>query len=54
MDAAGQSLTINEARALADSVSEQEIGPLEELEGVLVGDAFDPQVQTLPREFDPS
>ena len=48
LGAGGQSLTVNEVRA---RLGEE---PIEELEGVLVGDAFDPQVQTLPREFDPS
>ena len=46
LGAGGQSLTVNEVRA---RLGEE---PIEELEGVLVGDAFDPQVQTLPRQFD--
>ena len=46
LGAGGQSLTVNEVRA---RLGEEAI---EELEGVLVGDAFDPQVQTLPRQFD--
>ena len=46
LQSGGQSLTINEVR---ERLGEE---PIEELEGVLVGDAFDAQVQTLPRQFD--
>ena len=51
MDAVGQSLTINEARNIANSISDVTIDNIDELDGVLYGDAFDAQVTTLPRDI---
>lgn len=45
LQSGGQSLTINEVR---ERLGEE---PIDELDGVLVGDAFDARVTTLPRQF---